>query len=84
MATQTSFSKMAEWIEEAHPGTKTHAIPMYEGVPMSWIPLATQVEEIIKHIRGVVSEDETSYEARGYHFVTRARLFWRESSPKAI
>ena len=58
-----AFDDMKAWIEEAHPGTPTYALDVYEGEPASWVSLNVQVNGVSEAIRKVIAaSDPSSFE----------------------
>mmetsp|Transcript_83080 Transcript_83080/g.144286 ORF Transcript_83080/g.144286 Transcript_83080/m.144286 type:complete len:496 (-) Transcript_83080:212-1699(-) len=61
------FAYLTTLIEQEHPGTIVHAIPLFTGKE-SFKALQTQVETISGYIRAVVMQDPATY-SQGYNMV---------------
>jgi len=69
---KSEFTNMASWIQEAHPGTATYPIAMYENSPDSWAPLQVQLEQIARYIRKEVSSKPDTF-SKGYNLVCHSQ-----------
>uniref|UniRef100_A0A7S2TYN3 palmitoyl-CoA hydrolase n=1 Tax=Lotharella oceanica TaxID=641309 RepID=A0A7S2TYN3_9EUKA len=67
------FYYLYRWINETHPGTPMYPISMFQGAPMSWLPLHYQVEKISAHIRAVVAAGAPGEFDNGYHLLCHSQ-----------
>jgi len=69
---KSEWSSVVQWVEDAHPGTPTYPIAMFENSPASWTNLPLQIKDIAKYIRKEISANPALF-ANGYHLLCHSQ-----------
>lgn len=68
----SDFDGAKKWIEAAHPGTFTYALPVFQGIPASWANLGYQLATIAKDIDALIAQNQALFSG-GYHLVCHSQ-----------